>query len=81
MNNMNNLNDQVFFFSAGDIVTIKHDVPNKFIGWIVEKASRNVKNSDGTYEPTFLGMKVRWFNKNGDLQEAIVNTKDLELVK
>ena len=80
MNNMNNL-ENCFYYAPGDIVTIKHNVPNKFIGWIVEKASRNIKNSEGAYEPTFLGMKVRWFNKNGDLQEAIVSTKDLELVK
>lgn len=77
---MNNFENQ-FYFSAGDIVTIKHDVPNKFVGWVVEKASRNVKNPDGNYEPTFIGLKVRWFNKNGDLQEAVINTKDLELVK
>lgn len=76
---MNNL-EAPLYFAPGDIVTIKHDVPNKFIGWIVEKSSRNIKTVDGSIEPVFAGMKVRWFNKNGDLQEAIINTKDLELV-
>lgn len=78
---MNELNETYCYYAPGDIVTIKHNVPNKFVGWVVEKSSRNVKSADGSIEPTFLGMKVRWFNKNGDLQEAIVNTKDLELVK
>jgi len=78
---MNNLNVENLFYAPGDIVTIRHNVPNKFIGWIVEKVNRNVKNADGGYDNLFVGMKVRWFDNNGDLQEAVVSTKDLMLVE
>lgn len=70
------------FYSAGDLVQVKHDIEFKPVMWIVEKCQRHIKNSDtGDYESCFIGMKCRWFNANGDLQEAIFNTKDLELVK
>lgn len=78
---MNNLNVEQLFYTPGDIVTIRHNVPNKFVGWIVEKVNRNVKNTEGSYDNLFVGMKVRWFNNNGDLQEAVISTKDLMLVE
>lgn len=74
-------NETYTFFSPGDLVTVKHNVPNKPVMWAVEKSSRTVKNSEtGLYETMFLGIKCRWFNEQGDLQEAVFNTKDLQLI-
>lgn len=76
------MNDAHQYFIPGDIVTIRHDIPNKPIAWVVEKVSRNIKNRDtGEQESTFLGIKCRWFNANGDLQEAIFSTKDIMPVR
>lgn len=76
-----NINETYTFFAPGDLVTVKHNVPNKPVMWAVEKSSRTVKNSaTGEYETLFLGIKCRWFNEQGDLQEAVFNTKDLTLI-
>lgn len=78
---MENLDNRLYF-TAGDIVTVKHDIPNKPVMWVLEKSTRNMKNSEtNTYETVFLGIKCRWFDKNGDLQEGVFNTKDLCLVE
>ena len=74
--------EELRYYTAGDIVTIKHNVPNKPIAWVIEKSSRNVRNPEtNEYETVFLGIKCRWFDNNGDLQEATFNTKDLCLVE
>ncbi|MBP5694225.1 MAG: hypothetical protein J6X03_02070 [Bacilli bacterium] len=78
---MNNLNAiEPLYYTPGDIVTVRHDIPNKMIGWIVEKVNRNIRTVDGESSSMFVGMKVRWFDNNGDLQEAIFSTKDLQLI-
>lgn len=71
------LDSEKIFFNAGQIVRLKHDnlenVPNMMV---VEKVSRSmIKN--GERETIFMGIKCRWFDKNGVLQEAIFSTKDL----
>ena len=57
MSNMNVV--EPLYYAPGDRVTVRHDIPNKFVGWIVEKVSKNVKNIDGGYDNLFMGMKVR----------------------
>lgn len=75
------MNNELCYYSPGDIVTVRHDVPNKMVGWVIEKVTRNIRNKDTEeYENIFLGIKCRWFDKNGALQEAIFNTKDICLV-
>lgn len=71
------LDNEKIFFNAGQIVRLKHDgldnVPNMMV---TEKVSRSmIKN--GEKETIFMGIKCRWFDKNGVLQEAIFSTKDL----
>lgn len=71
------LDTEKIFFNAGQIVRLKHDnldnVPNMMV---TEKVSRSmIKN--GEKETIFIGIKCRWFDKNGVLQEAIFSTKDL----
>lgn len=66
------------YFAPGDTVRVRHDkidfIPNM---WVVDKVTRNIRNSSGDAEPMFLGIKCRWFNASGDLQEAVFSTKDL----
>lgn len=32
-------------------------------------------------KPILIGIRCRWFTASGELQEAVWNTKDLQLVK
>ncbi len=76
-----NMEDRTYF-APGDLCTVRHGLDFKPKMYVVEKISRNVKNKDtGELETMFLGIKCRWFDKNGCLQEAVFNTKDLCLVE
>ena len=75
------LKESYCYFAPGDLVKVRHNidyVPNMFV---VEKMTRNMRTREGDLEPVFLGIKCRWFNANGDLQEAVFNTKDLVKVE
>lgn len=70
--------EEKIYFVPGDIVTIKHPLPNKPNKMLVcEKVERSIKLQDGKIETSFVGIKCRWFNVNQELQEAIFSTKDL----
>ena len=66
------------YFCPGDLVKVRHNIDFRPVMFVTEKVSRNIKNKDtNEYETMFLGIKCRWFNANGDLQEAVFSTKDL----
>ncbi len=67
--------DDKIYFQPGDIVSLKQDIPNKPIMIVVKKVTNVFKN--GQESATLIGIKCRWFTNNGELQEAIWNTKDL----
>lgn len=69
------------FYAPGDLVKVRHDIDYVPVMWVVEKISRNIKKDTGETETMFLGIKCRWFNSHGDLQEAVFNTKDLKKVE
>lgn len=74
--------NEMKFYAPGDLVKVRHNIDFVPAMWVVEKISRNIRNKDtGEMETMFLGIKCRWFNSNGDLQEAIFNTKDLKKVE
>lgn len=79
---MNNVDivDRIYF-SPGDLVRVRHDIDFVPTMWVIEKTNRNVKNANGDLEPIFLGIKCRWFDSTGRLQEAVFSTKDLERVE
>lgn len=78
MINMTQIDDKIFF-KPGDLVQIKQDLPNKPI-MLVYKIERNIiKNTEGN--ELLKGIKVRWFTKDGYLQEAVFSTKDLQLLE
>ena len=76
---MENNNENKIYFSPGDIVTLKQNIPNKPL-MIVNRIERNImRNKDG--KDLLKGCKVRWFTENGFLQEALFSTKDLILAE
>lgn len=73
------------FFIPGDIVTLKHDIPNKPTMIVKCKESKMIKNVDEvggkTSREYFKGIRCFWFSTAGVLQENVFNTKDLIKVK
>ena len=75
----NDLEDNKIYFNPGDICSVRHLVDNKPLMWVVEKSTRSLYNKETQEkENVFLGIKCRWFDKNGDLQEGLFSTKDLQ---
>lgn len=74
----NDLEENKIYFNPGDLVAVKHDIPNKPVMFVLEKCTRSLYNRDTQEtENVFLGIKCRWFDKNQVLQEALFSTKDL----
>lgn len=67
------------FLQPGDLVTLKQDIPNKPIMLVVRKEINVFRD-----QPTGIalkGIRCRWFTKDGFVQEMVVSTKDLVLVR
>lgn len=73
----NNNIEQKVFFLPGDLVTLRQDIPNKPVMIVVKKETMTFKNNE-IKEDYFKGMRCRWFTTEGQLQEAIFSTKDLQ---
>lgn len=78
MNNANVEGDQKVFFSPGDVVTLRQDIPNKPT-MLVSRIERNIMRHN-TGNELLKGIKCRWFTTEGKLQEAVFSTKDLILI-
>ena len=67
------------FLNPGELVTLKQDIPNKPTMIVVKKETSVFKHQKKIDDkrPILIGIKCRWFTKNGELQEAIFSTKDL----
>ena len=76
------MNDQIFF-NPGDIVEIKQNIPNKPQMIVVKKETSLFKHDTKRNEnkPVLIGIRCRWFTTTGAIQEAVFNTKDIQLVK
>ena len=64
------------YFLPGDVVTLKQDIPNKQIMLVIRKETSLLKNKISE-DNILKGIKCRWFTTDGQLQEAVWNTKDL----
>ena len=71
------MEDEKIYFMPGELVTLKQDVPNKPTMIVVKKETNIFKNSGVETQPSLKGIKCRWFTKDGLMQEAVFNTKDL----
>lgn len=72
--------EEKMYFNPGDLVRLKHDIPNSPKMLVVGKQNFLFKQKD-TGNINLRGIKCRWFTNTGELQEAIFNTKDLILSK
>ena len=75
---VNNMEDKIFF-SPGDVVTIRQNIPNKPTMLVDRKVNNMISKDDK--EGILRGIRCRWFTKDGQMEEGVFNTKDLELVK
>jgi uncharacterized protein YodC (DUF2158 family) len=69
-------NETKLYFLPGDVVTIKQEIPNKPIMYVVKKITKTIKTNT-TINDYFQGILCRWFTLNLELQESVFNTKDL----
>lgn len=66
--------DERVFFTPGDIVQLRQDIPNRptMIVKSIDKAA--MKNGD---KPMLFGITCIWFTTEGLIQKERFNTKDL----
>lgn len=69
------------YFTPGQVVQLRQDVPNKPLMIVVRKEASLFKhNKHEDKKPVLMGIRCRWFTTTGELQEAVFNTKDLILI-
>lgn len=71
------------YLSPGQVVTLRQDIPNKPKMIVIKKETSLFKHDQNRLEdkkPILIGIRCRWFTTNGELQEAVFSTKDLQLV-
>lgn len=69
------------YFNPGQIVQLKQDIPNKPTMIVVRKETSLFKhNRKEDKRSILIGIRCRWFTTSGFMQEAVFNTKDLELL-
>lgn len=69
--------EEKIYFTPGQLVTLRQDIPNKPTMLVVRKKTSLLKNDDSNF---LKGIECRWFTTSGKLQEAVFNTKDLVLI-
>lgn len=68
------------YFNAGDVVTLRQDIPNKPTMLVIKKETNIFKHDPDKFtdkKAVLIGIRCRWFTNDGYIQEAIYNTKDL----
>lgn len=69
------------FYTPGDIVTIKHNIPNKPVMLVKGKETKMILDRSDKSANHFVGIKCFWFTEAGMYQEQIFSTKDLVHIK
>lgn len=69
-------NETKQYFLPGDVVTLRQELGNKPIMYVVKKMVKTIK-LESIKNDFFQGILCRWFTTTGELQEAVFNTKDL----
>lgn len=70
--------DEKVFFSPGDIVTLRQDIPNKPIMIVEKKSELTFKESQ---TKSLRGIVCFWFTESGEIQRNCFSTKDLIYIK
>lgn len=71
------MNETKQFFLPGDVVTLRQELPNKPVMIVVRKVTKSIRTAD-VKNDYFQGILCKWFTTEGQLQESIFNTKDLQ---
>lgn len=71
--------EENIYFNPGQIVKLKKSIPNSPTMIVVKKETSLFKHNKDK-KTALLGIRCRWFTKDGILQEAVFNTKDIELI-
>ena len=79
--NLDNCQENKIYFSSGDIVQLRQDIPNKPLMIVVKKETSLFKNNMEDKKNILKGIRCRWFTTDRQLQEAVFNTKDLILIQ
>lgn len=66
--------EEKIFFTAGDVVTLRQEVPNKPI-MVVRSIDKVAQQGE---KPMLFGITCFWFTDTGEFQQQRFNTKDLE---
>ena len=75
------MNDDRVYFMPGDLVQVRQNIDNKPIMIVKEKETKRFNpNREDQGKDFLVGIRCIWFDKNQDLQEAVFNTKDLNLI-
>ena len=74
LNNYVNPEEKIFF-TPGDMVQMKQDIPHKPKMVVVRIERSIMKNNEG--KDYLKGVRCRWFSEDQKLQEAVFSTKDL----
>ena len=78
MENNGMFQDDKVFFSPGQMVKLKQELPNAPVMMVYRIERSIMRNTNGR---DFLkGCRCRWFTQDGHLQEAVFSTKDLILI-
>lgn len=81
---LNNIKETNIYFNPGDVVQVKQDLDYKPKMIVIRKITSMFKNDSKRVEDKrsiLRGIKCMWYTSDGVYQEALFNTKDLELVK
>lgn len=70
------MNDEKVFFTAGDVVTLRQDLPMKPV-MVVKSIDKMAPTGE---KPLLFGVTCFWFTTVLEYQEKRFNTKDLEKV-
>jgi uncharacterized protein YodC (DUF2158 family) len=65
-------NEEKIFFIPGNLVTLKHEIPNKPTMLVTEIVTSKIKSDN-----PLRGIRCIWFTEAGKLQEYVFSTKDL----
>lgn len=66
------------FYAAGDVLTLKQDIPNK-PDMVVQSVDKSTMKENG--KNILLGVTCIWFSKDYVLQSHRFNSKDLKYAK
>jgi hypothetical protein len=67
------MNEEKIFFTAGDIVTLRQEIPYVPI-MVVRSVDKATVHGE---KPMLFGITCFWFTSSGEFQEKRFNTKDL----